>query len=46
MWAGWYRLTARSPWRRACQGATLAECSRRLTEATRSMNIRNTDVSS
>ena len=41
-WVGWYRTGAR--WRRACQGATLDECARRLDAATRSMNIRNTDV--
>ncbi len=34
-WVGWYRLTERSPWRRACTGATLAECSRLLSDATR-----------
>ena len=43
MWVGWYRRTARAPWVRACQGATLTECSRRLTDATRRIRLRNTD---
>jgi hypothetical protein len=44
MWVGWYRLTEGSPWRRACQAPTLGECSRHLSEATRGMKLRNTDL--
>jgi hypothetical protein len=40
-WVGWYRRREGEPWQRACEGDTLAQCSRRLTEATRQMNLRS-----
>jgi hypothetical protein len=42
-WVGFYRRREGAPWQRACEGATLEECSRRLSEATRGMKIRSTD---
>jgi hypothetical protein len=43
MWFGWYRRREGETWNNACRAATLEECSRRLTRATRGMRLRNTD---
>jgi hypothetical protein len=42
-WVGWFRRREGSPWQRACEGDTLEQCSRRLDEATRKLNLRSTD---
>lgn len=42
-WVGWFRLRESAPWRRACTGATLSECSRKLNEATRGLKLKNSD---
>jgi hypothetical protein len=43
MWVGWWRRREGDPWTRAGTGATLDECARRLTRATRGMRLRNAD---
>jgi hypothetical protein len=43
MWHGWYRLRPGLPWNRVCQGATLEECAKKLTAATKGKKIRCTD---
>jgi hypothetical protein len=43
MWVGWYRLTAASPWQRACEADTLERCAKRLSEATRGLKLANTN---
>jgi hypothetical protein len=42
-WTGWFRLDERSPWQRAAEADDLHECARRLSTATRGLNLRNTD---
>jgi hypothetical protein len=42
-WHGWYRDKPGAVWNRVCQGATLDECAKRLTKATKGKRLRNTD---
>ncbi len=43
-WVGWYRLTERLPWQRACTAATLAECSRLLSDAMRGARFKRANT--
>jgi hypothetical protein len=45
MWVGWYRLTGRSPWRKAVEADTVGECAALLTAwlKTRGLKVHNLD---
>ena len=42
-WVGWYRRRESEPWTRAVEAPTLEEASRKLTAASKALNLRNTN---